>query len=206
MTFRTEQENFWAGKFGDEYISRNHGERSINSNIVFFGKILKSAPNVKSIVELGCNIGLNLQALNRINNNFDLCGYEINRTAAQKARDLKIASIVDGTILDALPCETQYDLSFTKGVLIHINPEALPNVYDNLYNMSKKYIIVCEYYNPTPVVVDYRGNDDRLFKRDFAGDLIEKYDLRLIDYGFTYHRDSYFPQDDITWFLLEKQT
>ena len=206
MTFRTEQENFWAGEFGDEYISRNQSEISISSNVVLFGKILKSAPNVRTIVELGCNIGLNLQALNRINNTFELCGYEINRTAAQRARDLKIASIVDGTILDALPTETQYDLSFTKGVLIHINPEELHNVYDNLYNLSKRYIAVCEYYNPTPVVVDYRGNDDRLFKRDFAGDLIEKYNLRLIDYGFTYHRDSYFPQDDITWFLLEKQT
>ena len=29
-------------------------------------------------------------------------------------------------------------------------------------------------------------------------------DLRLLDYGFAYHRDPVFPQDDITWFLLEK--
>lgn len=55
------------------------------------------------------------------------------------------------------------------------------------------------------MVVKYRGNEDRLFKRDFAGELIDKYNLNLIDYGFTYHRDSYFPQDDSTWFLLEKQ-
>jgi spore coat polysaccharide biosynthesis protein SpsF len=26
----------------------------------------------------------------------------------------------------------------------------------------------------------------------------------LVDYGFAYHRDPAFPQDDITWFLLEK--
>jgi len=204
MTYSTEQENFWAGEFGNEYISRNQGEQLINSKLVLFGKILRSAPQVKSIVELGCNIGLNLQALNRINEKFELCGYEINKAAAQKARDLNIATIVEGTILDKLPTNTQWDISFTSGVLIHINPAELNKVYENLYNLSKKYIVVYEYYNPTPVTVKYRGNDDRLFKRDFAGELIDKYNLRLIDYGFIYHRDSYFPDDDGTWFLLEK--
>ena len=28
--------------------------------------------------------------------------------------------------------------------------------------------------------------------------------FRLVDYGFVYHRDSNFPKDDITWFLLQK--
>ncbi len=28
--------------------------------------------------------------------------------------------------------------------------------------------------------------------------------MRLIDYGFIYRRDPSFPQDDITWFLMEK--
>jgi spore coat polysaccharide biosynthesis protein SpsF len=28
----------------------------------------------------------------------------------------------------------------------------------------------------------------------------------LIDYGFVYHRDTAHPQDDITWFLLEKHS
>jgi len=63
---------------------------------------------------------------------------------------------------------------------------------------------VCEYYNPSPVSVPYRGHQDRLFKRDFAGDLIEGYGLKLVDYGFIYKRDTWAPQDDVTWFLLEK--
>ena len=28
--------------------------------------------------------------------------------------------------------------------------------------------------------------------------------IKLIDYGFVYHQDKY-PQDDITWFLLQKK-
>jgi hypothetical protein len=27
MTFKTEQEKFWAGEFGNEYINRNQGEQ-----------------------------------------------------------------------------------------------------------------------------------------------------------------------------------
>jgi len=54
------------------------------------------------------------------------------------------------------------------------------------------------------MTVPYRGNAERLFKRDFAGELIDRYGLQLVSYGFAYHRDPYHPQDDITWFLLEK--
>lgn len=43
------------------------------------------------------------------------------------------------------------------------------------------------------------------YLRDFAGELLDKYeDLELVEYGFTYHRDKQFPQDDSTWFLLKK--
>ena len=206
MTFKTEQEKFWAGNFGVEYMERNKSDQIVNSNIGLFRKILRSAPKVKSFIELGCNIGLNMKALNKINKNFELSGYEINKTAAQHARELNIANILDGTILDPLPSNDRFDVSFTKGVLIHINPDDLNKVYDNLYNLSKRYIMVCEYYNPQPVSVSYRGNEKKLFKRDFAGEMIDRYDLRLIDYGFAYHRDNYFPLDDGTWFLMEKTT
>jgi spore coat polysaccharide biosynthesis protein SpsF len=65
---------------------------------------------------------------------------------------------------------------------------------------------VCEYYNPTPVEVTYRGHEQALFKRDFAGEMLDAFpELTLVDYGFTYHRDPKFPLDDSTWFLMEKQ-
>ncbi|MDZ4379842.1 MAG: methyltransferase domain-containing protein [Parvibaculum sp.] len=204
MVYKTEQENFWSGEFGAAYIERNKGERLINANIVKFSQVLRSAPGVSSVVELGCNIGLNLQALNRINKDFQLCGYEINEIAVGKARELGIADIVQGSIIEPLSSGRKYDLAFTSGVLIHINPDELGKVYQNLDDLSSRYILVVEYYNPKPVTVNYRGHDNRLFKRDFAGELIDKFGLKLRDYGFLYHRDNYFPQDDLTWFLLEK--
>ena len=90
--------------------------------------------------------------------------------------------------------------------MIHINPDCLENVYDILYEHSNKYICLTEYYNPTPVEVSYRGNEKRLFKRDFTGEIMDRYpDLKLLKYGFIYHRDYNFPGDDLTWFLMEKK-
>jgi len=206
MNYQTEQERFWATEFGNNYPSRNKGEELIASNVALFSKILKNCTSVTSIAELGCNIGLNLIALNRINKNFKLRGYEINTIAAKEAGSNNVAEIINTTVIEKLDTTSRFDLTFTKGVLIHINPEKLSNVYQNLYDLSKKYIMVCEYYNPTPMSIDYRGNKDKLFKRDFAGELISIYNLKLVDYGFNYHIDTYHTNDDSTWFLLEKSS
>ena len=55
--------------------------------------------------------------------------------------------------------------------------------------------------------MSYRGHTEKLFKRDFAGEMLDRFnDLKLADYGFVYRRDMLFPQDDINWFLLEKHS
>lgn len=117
-----------------------------------------------------------------------------------------VANIREGSLLDEITDIDPFDLTFTMGVLIHINPDHLTTVYDNLVRLSRRYILVAEYYNPYPVSIDYRGHKDRLFKRDFAGDLMDRHDLELIDYGFIYPRDNCTPMDDCTWFLLRKRT
>ena len=84
--------------------------------------------------------------------------------------------------------------------------QSLPAVYERLYHSTGRYLMLAEYYNPAPVAIPYRGHRDRLFKRDFAGELLDAYaDLSLVDYGFAYRRDPNFPQDDINWFLMEKR-
>lgn len=201
--YQTEQEAFWAGEFGDDYIDRNSLDQFVTHKLVMWGKILNAAGKVSSMMELGCNIGLNLMALQRLAPALDLSGYEINSKAAAQARENVDANIHVGSILEDLDAG-QVDLTFTSGVLIHINPDHLNAVYANLYKYSRRYVVVSEYYNPSPVSVSYRGHKDRLFKRDFAGDLIDQYDMKLVDYGFVYKRDPWAPQDDTTWFLLEK--
>ena len=203
MTYKTEQETFWAGEFGTNYIDRNNSEKILHSKVAMWSKMLNSAHGVKSIRELGCNNGLNLVALKRLQPSLDLYAYEINEEAARQASEFKVADVKHGSILEEIN-DDKVDLTFTAGVLIHINPDYLDTVYANLVNGSNKYVLVLEYYNPMPVQVTYRGHEGKLFKRDFAGDLIDNYGLKLIDYGFIYKRDNWAPQDDMAWFLLEK--
>ena len=206
MEFETEQEKFWAGEFGNEYIGRNKSEEYLASNLNFFSKAFNQLGRPKSLVEFGANVGMNLRAIKLLFPNIELSGVEINKAASEElAEFVGKENVFNGTIFDYQPT-VKFDVSLIKGVLIHINPEMLSTVYEKLYQSTNKYILIAEYYNPSPVTVNYRGHNDRLFKRDFAGELLEIYnDLELIDYGFTYKRDNAFPQDDITWFLIKKK-
>lgn len=202
--YKTEQEQFWTGDFGDQYIDRNNDQDLLTSNITLFSKIIDRTYNVSSFFEVGANVGLNLDAINALRPQASLSGIEINQKAFEILNNKSYINGIHGSILDYKPDE-QYDFVFTKTVLIHINPSELDSLYEKLYSLSSKYICVAEYFNPTPVTVVYRGEQDKLFKRDFAGDLLDKYsDLRLVDYGFTYSRDNNYKHDNVMWFLLEK--
>lgn len=202
--YKTEQEEFWAGQFGDEYIARNNEKNIIASNIAMFTKILSNTTHISSLLEFGSNIGLNLHAIQNLLPQVALSAIEINNTAVEELKKINPIKIYHQSILD-FKIDYPRDLVLIKGVLIHINPAELNSVYEKLYLSSKKYLCICEYYNPTPIEVPYRGYQGKLFKRDFAGEILDKYpDLKLVNYGFTYHRDTTFPQGDATWFLMEK--
>lgn len=209
MAYRTAQEEFWSGEFGEEYVDRNNNSSILASDIAFFTDVLSRTENVSSAIEFGANVGLNLKAMKTLLPALKCAAIEINHKAAEILRNDSFFSdgidVMEESILD-YNAEKKYDFVLIKGVLIHINPNELDNVYNKLYESSNRYICIAEYYNPSPVTINYRGNEDRLFKRDFAGEFMDKFpDCKLIDYGFKYHRDNNFPVDDITWFLLEKK-
>ena len=203
--FKTEQEEFWAGKFGNEYVGRNNNQELLASNLNFFSKALKQAGQISSCLEFGANIGMNLKALKLLYPKIKLKGIEINSNAAMLlAEIIGSHNIFEGSIFD-YPITDKVELALIRGVLIHINPDKLEDVYCKLYESTNKYILICEYHSPTPMVIQYRGHKNKLFKRDFAGELLEKYpNLKLIDYGFIYRKDNAYPLEDVNWFLLQK--
>jgi pseudaminic acid biosynthesis-associated methylase len=202
---RTPQEQLWAGEFGNDYITRNRDGALLDNNRALFEKILSHTQDVTSAIEFGSNIGNNLRALRELLPAAELHSVEINAQAAAEIEAWGGATVEVASLMDFEPTRG-WDLSFTKGVLIHLPPESLPDVYAKLVAASSRYVMVCEYYNPSPVEVSYRGHEHALFKRDFAGEILDAHpELRLVDYGFTYHRDPQHPLDDSTWFLMEKQ-
>lgn len=204
--FNTDQEDFWAGDFGDRYIKRNGSQKLLASNLKFFSNTLNCAGKVSSCLEFGANIGMNFKALSLLYPQIKCKGVEINKTATNILSGLiGKKNVFQGSIFD-YPVKEKFDLVLVKGILIHISPKKLNLVYKKMYQAAKRLILICEYYNPSPVTIKYRGHSDRLFKRDFTGEMLGKYPaLKLVDYGFVYRRDNSFPQDDITWFLLSKK-
>lgn len=202
--YTTEQEQFWAGEFGDEYIDRNRDPQLVASALSLFSDILSGVNEINSVLEFGANIGINLQALRYLLPDTNMTGVEINEEAVQRLNELSHITGIHESIFD-FETDTKRDFVFTRGLLIHLDPDRLDQAYDVLYSCTKRYLLTVEYYNPEPVQIPYRGHENKLFKRDFAGELLDKFDdLKLDDYGFVYHRDPMFPQDDISWFLMKK--
>ena len=206
MKFQTKQEFFWKGKFGDQYIKRNNAKSLLVAHKKFFKKILIKANRINSIIEFGPNIGINLMVLKKILKLKKITAVEINKKSCAKLKKINNVEVINESILNFIS-NKKYDLVLLRGLLIHINPKKLNQAYRVIYNSCKKdkYILFAEYYNPYPIKTEYRGYKHVLYKRDFAGEFIDSFKkIKLIDYGFVYHRDK-FPQDDITWFLLQKK-
>jgi len=203
----SDQEQFWAGKFGEEYIDRNQSNQLLGSNIHFFAKALEGIPKPVSCLEFGANIGMNLKALSLLFPEMNLAAIEINLRAVQMlSNSLPNSRVFEGSLLDFQPKE-EWDLCVVKGVLIHIAPADLPEAYEILAKASGSYLLISEYYSPYPVEVNYRGHSDKLFKRDFVGEFLMLHpDFRLVNYGFGYHGDVAFPEDDLNWFLLKRES
>jgi spore coat polysaccharide biosynthesis protein SpsF len=201
----TKPETLWRSEHYKKWAARTDERRAllIRSNYALFYGILEDIQDeVESILEFGAGNGLNLLAIRDAFPDIDLHATDINPEAVKELDRLGFpTSCYSVTQRGMLP----QDMVLTKGVLMHVPPDQLPAAYQVLYETARKYILICEYYNPVPVEVPYHGETGVLWKRDYAGEMLDIYpDLRLVDYGFVYHRDPVSPLDDVSWFLLQK--
>lgn len=196
----------WKGTFGDEYNVRNELKDSIARNTAFFARALAKigqAPRI--VIEFGCGTGQNIVAIERLFPEIAAGGIEINEEAAKVARTRGI-NVWETSAADWDGAGAKADLVVSKGFLIHIPPGDLEAVYRKIVETSNRYILIAEYYNPSPVEIEYRGERDRLWKRDFATEMMGVFPaLRVVDYGFIWRHDYPWQQDDLTYFLLEKR-
>ena len=174
----TPQIEFWSGSFGKEYTDRNpqnlqEWDRLYMNN---FG-ILKTQMNEEfigmldrniRILEVGCNIGLQLQGLQKMGFQ-NLYGIELQQYAVEKGKSLSTGiNIIQGSGFDIPFKDSYFDLVYTAGVLIHIAPEDLSQIMREIIRCSRKYIWGFEYYSKENKEVNYRGNKGYLWKMDFS--------------------------------------
>jgi pseudaminic acid biosynthesis-associated methylase len=197
-----EQELFWAGPFGNDYTDRD--TVLSEERVPFFRAILNLAPGIGEICELGANKGYNLRALESVDRSLRLTGVELNTRAFENLSKQAGIEALHSSIREFSP-DRSFDLVFTCGVLIHINPTDLPAIYRKIGALSRRYVLLNEYFSPTPVGIPYRGHRGKLFKRDFAGEFLDATEKQfgVVGYGFLWKRQE--PAwDDTTWTLLRR--
>ena len=201
---RNDQENFWSQTYSKDYIKKNS---NFDNKLLFQGweKLLAKIENPLSILECGANIGRNIKALDFFLPNAKKSAIEISSDAAEiLKKNYPSLNIFNQSILESSFQKDEFDFVFTMTVLIHINPKDLNKVYKNMYNLSKKFILIAEYFSQDPVVIKYRGKNNLLFKRDFAKEIKNKYNLKIVDYGFIWSEDKKHSLDNFNWFILKK--
>jgi len=205
----TKQLELWRSKFGIEYAERANNAITAEDQRRLardWGKMLRHAvtPSPRKVLEVGCNIGRNLLALS----NFveEVHGIEPNASACEAARKLlgnRNAVIQEGDGFN-LPYENcSMDLVFTSGVLIHVAPEDLGRMTDEIIRVASRYVLCIEYFSHNPEQIPYHNMEGYLFKRDFGSFYLERYPkLKVLDYGFLWQPlDS---SDNSNWWLFEK--
>jgi len=192
----SEQLTRWTGKFGREYTDRN--DVDWHTRVDGFRQMIP--PDVSSVLEVGCNRGHNLVALAHALGTTKVWGCEPAKYARKKAR-LTWPGICDCSIYDVgLKHNDSHKLTMTSGVLIHVPPGRLPEALMNMYAASYRYVLAIEYYAANDTVIEYRGHDDMLWKRDYCWHYQRLFpDLKLIGTG-----DGIPGFDGATYWLFEK--
>lgn len=199
----------WAGAFGDAYTERCAADEvRIRRRTRMWARWLDAmgSREARSILEVGANLGLNQRALPRLT---DAELYAVEPNATARARIIEDGVLPADRILEgrgeALPFgDASMELVFTSGVLIHVHPDHLGQVADEMHRVSSRFILVSEYFNAEPVELEYRGLSGHLWKRDFAGFFLDRFDdLEVVADGFLWKRTA--GLDNSTWALMEKR-
>lgn len=211
----TQQEDFWSGDFGREYTDRNSrhltewnafyeatwGRTKLAMNAEFLGPLNRDA----RILEVGCNTGMQLKGLQEAGFQ-NLYGVELQAYAVERAKEYsQHLNLVQGSGFDLPFKDNFFDMVCTNGVLIHIAPADLPGIMAEMVRCSRRYIWGFEYYAPTTTAVPYRGNEDFLWKADYAQLFLDQFpELRLVKQElYPYVKAAELGNQDVMY-LLEK--
>lgn len=189
---------FWTGEGGDEYTVRNVVEPA--SRVQGFGLAFPDVREIESVLEVGANCGHNLYALDGgvCRHGTLYAGIDVCPAVCDEA----MAPILRGSATNIPAFDASFDLVFTCGVLIHVPPADLPKAYDELVRVSRRYVLIMEYYASEPTPIRWRGQDGLLWKRNFGKEMSERHpELNLEATGFL-GKDAGF--DDVTWWRWRK--
>lgn len=170
-----DQRAFWSGKFGDSYVDRNKSIEEVNESYAdqtgitveeIFQKFFKDVDKGSRILELGCNVGLNLGMLQKLGFT-NLYGVELNKKALEIAKERNPKVVFANSSIEDYEPNEKYDLVYTAGVLIHIHPSALESIIRKIVNLTNRYVFGFEYYSDNLIEIKYRDHSNVCWKQNF---------------------------------------
>jgi pseudaminic acid biosynthesis-associated methylase len=197
---QTSQLALWRSEFGRDYTDRNDREKP--ERVEAWRRLLEGIVPARAL-EVGCNVGWNLEYLRRLGVP-GLYAVEPQAYAVERARWRgPNFNVVVGTAFDLPFRDGWFDLVFTSGVLIHISPEDVRGALAEMYRCASRYIVAIEYDDKVEQEVTYRGHAGALWKRDHGALWKSLYpDLKLVRRLDLFAADGY---DDCTAHLFEKR-
>ena len=220
----SEQEEAWRGDCGMEYHERNDmtAQELDNHYQKLYGFELSdmhqfwfnSDPAIgDKWLEVGCGTG-NIMNILHLHAAVKLYGVDINEAAVVIAKrrgfNVQIASALK------LPFEDEsFDMVYTSGLLIHIQPDDLKQVMGEIVRVSKRYVWGLEYYHPTVLSafddvtmfrgrnIDYRGKKGLLWASDYVNWYRTWFRMKRLREVRLVRLDG---KGEDSMFLLEKQT
>ncbi len=123
-----------------------------------------SASPVTSILEIGCDIGLNLYLLAQEFPNAEIRGVDINPQVVKMGNDWLAAEGISNVKLSVGRAEAlgefrdkSFDVVFTDAVLIYVNQDTIYGVIKDMVRITRKGLIFVEYHDFARQLNDRQG-------------------------------------------------
>lgn len=188
---------WWDKSEGERYAHRwmkrfDFERPEAYANATYLKHLLKFS-DVSSVLEVGCNLGLNLVVLERWRPLWHLEGCDISREAIEIGKEktgfpLRLANIT------ALPYEPRsFDLVFTFGVVTHIPTRDVSKAIGELQRVARKYVVMIE---PDSRLKEHQSAWNQgnyagrcsLFSHDYARILAEMHmSFSIVDVGHPFY-------------------
>lgn len=139
--------------YWNKYTDNNKSKNSLE--FAKFIHDLATSLRVNKILEVGCNIGNDLQGFTE---NFEVNGLDLNEHALDIAKkSFPLFKFKNGTITEIPYEDSSMDFVFTHNVLNYINETEMEKAINELYRVSRKYILNCELFDEYESEIDNSG-------------------------------------------------
>lgn len=195
----------WGGHNGHDYAARNvpTAKQQLSRKRLWqdVRGALEEAPH--TVLEVGAGAGQNLAVWKQMDPLIKTGAVEPNDRTRKTLITNKLADVAKPGTANSIDFDTNsFDLVFTSGVLIHIPPDDLEKSCEEIYRVSKKYIVSVEYFAAAPEEKQYRGQQGLLWKRDFGKFWMENFSVKPLFCGFYWKCLT--DLDDLTVWVMQK--